>query len=165
MSSPPVKISTLQRMLYYSIGVSGDVRVTDVQRQLGDDYLVRIITDNQNKGNALSTIIKNKIQVSPTVYLQIVVEDSKESIYAAKIVGSLDDLVEITKDALSGNPLFVASQKARSNALGIVTTRSVIQFWHDDLHDLFSAYNAIAADVFKELLAEQRYEILFGTAQ
>ena len=45
-----MKISTLQRMLYYSIGVSGDVRVTDVQRQLGDDYLVRIITDNQNKG-------------------------------------------------------------------------------------------------------------------
>ena len=168
--SPPEY--TLQRKLYYTFGVAGDVRVTDVQRLLGAgevEYVVRIITNNKDKGHALSTIIKNKIQISHN-YLQVVVEDSNGNPYSSNIVDSLDHLVQIAKVALSGNPLFVSSQKARHglshelNALGIVITRSVIHFWNDDLSDIFSAYNGIAADVFKELLAEQRYPIVFGTA-
>jgi hypothetical protein len=69
--------------------------------------------------------------------------------------------------AKSANPLFagaIASDDA-PNLLGVIFTRETVQFFNDDLSDVYGNFNQIARDVFGTLLKSNlnTVEARFGT--
>jgi len=77
------------------------------------------------------------------------VQNSAGEVWEGLVVTSLDQLMGICKDALTGNPLFVeAIQQTPLPGLqrvAVIIAKEVVQFYNDDVSDAFGNYNAVTA--------------------
>ncbi|WP_442598588.1 hypothetical protein [Neobacillus sp. D3-1R] len=121
-------------------------------------YQINIVVDDDKKGSALTTIIADTHQMGNISVLVQVINNQGVS-YQGKTVHSPIELSDIVTAGLSGNPLFVKSivqrvspdPNAPTNVFPVFT-KSVVQFFNDDLTDLYHNYNNVTAIVFSDIL-------------
>ncbi|MDP4164192.1 MAG: hypothetical protein Q8898_13900 [Bacillota bacterium] len=121
-------------------------------------YQINILVEDANKGSALATILADTHRMGNTsVVVQVI--NSKGVPYQGKTVHSPVELSSIVTEGLSGNPLFVKSVVQQiapyPNAPTFVFpvfTKSVVQFFNDDLTDLYHNYNNVTASVFRDIM-------------
>ena len=81
-----------------------------------------------------------------------VVDDSGLAVLTLP-VDTAQDLRRAYNLGLATNRLFlgavVQSLPFRGDTVGAIFTRSIVQFFNDDISELFSNYNATAAEVFR----------------
>ena len=148
---------TLLSEVYYTFGVAGDVRVESLRDENDSTALkeIIIVTENRTRGEALSSLINPTFQFG-NITVNVSVQNSQGQRYPAIVIDSRATLEGIFVSALGGNPLFVEAKSTlhsfHGDVLGVAFTKSVIQFYQDNLAELYSNYNGLAVDVFKKLL-------------
>ena len=117
-------------------------------------YRLPITVDDKQKGMSLQTIIRTFFQFG-NISVKVDVGESWETI----VIRDSAHLKEIFTTALTGNPLFVKSVAIPSYpgsfnfySVAVIFTKSVVQFFNDDLSEHYHNYNKVTADVFADLM-------------
>ena len=157
----PVKLSPPQYTLWNKykavFGADPQVTVKELVIEKPCELVVPIIVDDKAKGEALRTIILPEITLG-NFHIRISVTNSKDVSWAAITIKDADHLAAITTIAMSGNPLFVEAKPippklpGQRPCMGLIMTQSVIQFFNDNLADVFSNFNGVTANVLQELI-------------
>jgi hypothetical protein len=141
----------------HAIGKDVNIQVLGLNVS-SEPYKITIITDNESKGQALSTILVPKHQFGH-ITVTVSVQNCTGEQFQGLSVSSVTDLVDIFKEALRDNDLFVNAISKPISPLPNapvyvypVFMKEVIQFFNDDLTDLYNNYNNVAANVFRNIL-------------
>lgn len=133
--------------------------------------VVPIIVDDKKKGTALRTLIRANFPMGNIIVITEV-QNSKGESWQALIIKNEKQLRGAITDAYSGNPLFVeAKSKERIPGfpiqVGLIMTKTVVQFFNDDLSDYYSNFNGVTAQVMSDLInnsfAADAVQVLMGT--
>lgn len=166
--SPPQY--TLQRQLLYSIGQNPYVTVNDVVEENGL-YYIDIVASKKEVAEGLSFILmkkfdfgglKGEVRVFDTTGNRVVAVPENQQ-------GNKSDIVKTYfENALKDNKYFkqiVVKDFVMLYSFWIEFESSIIQFWNDDLSDLYGNYNEVAAKVFRDV-CETRFllDVVVGFA-
>jgi hypothetical protein len=141
--------------IIHTIGASAEVRVGTLV-ETGYGYDLAVVTDDKAIGTGLATILVQKYGFG-NVTMTVTPRNSDGTRWAARVIGSVDDLVSATQDALAGNPLLSEVITGRqvpsiyTEVVAVIAAR-VIQFYNDDLSDFYHNFNGVASDVFAGIL-------------
>ncbi|MCL2446093.1 MAG: hypothetical protein FWD06_04950 [Oscillospiraceae bacterium] len=145
---------TFFNMVKYSIGNDQCVNVLDMQEISEQSFLIPIDVDCCDKARALATIVVSyKKFGNINVYVEVLHHGNVVQPGAAP--KGLESLVKLYQQALETNRCFQCVEFRKifdSVLLFPVFERTVIQFFNDDLSDLYNNFNGIAANVFAEVL-------------
>ncbi len=146
---------TLWNKVKYSIGEDPEVVVGDLQTQ-SDPFIIPIRVDNRQKAQALASIMNPSYSLG-NIHINVEISDSSGKIISPINPTSPEQLSEMVQTGLQGNHLFlkVVTQPLFPNARLIVFPvfkKEVIQFYNDDLSDLYNNFNNVAALVFQNVL-------------
>lgn len=112
-----------------------------------DDLVVRLYVDGQEKADALSQLLPDKVGFG-NVSLTISVIPSNKEIRR----------IDLLNKAFSGNPAFEFSKSvegALSNPIHyFVFKNEVVQYFADNLHDIYGNRNTLYEDIAREILGE-----------
>lgn len=170
MVSPPWY--TLQNKFKYTFGCDPAVTVKDLDTSQSPKMVVPIIVNDEKKGTALRTLIRPSFPMG-NIMVVTEVKNSKGESWQALIIKDEKQVRDVMTDAYSGNPLFVeVKSKERIPSfpvaqVGLIMTRSVVQFFNDDLSDYYSNFNGVTAEVMSDLIyksfAGDQVQVLMGT--
>ena len=112
--------------------------------------ILAIVTDSEKKGMALRTIIPVNFPFGE-INVVTTVNNSKGDSWEAMILENEKQVSEVVKTAFTGNPLF-AEVKSTSlpplfQQVGLIMTKSVVQFPSDDLTDFYGNFNGVTAQL------------------
>lgn len=148
---------SMQRVYAYSYGASPCLVVDDLVQQGEARYLLRIHACTQETADALASLLRLRWNLGG-VRLIVKVFGPGSSHADAYVYGtaSAEQLRERLENALNGNPYLAEirevidpmTQKAK---VFVVCTKEVIQFWDDNLGDLFGNHNLVAAEAFRQV--------------
>lgn len=149
-----------------SIGNDPSVEVLNlIEFPEGTGYLIPIIVDNRKKARALATILNLQKELGNIVVNLIVIYD-RSIVRPYGRTFTAEGLVDLYKDALATNRYFkFAEEKVfapGTNSVYPVFTKSVIQFFNDDISDHYNNFNEVAAFVFRDILNEEINGILIN---
>ena len=151
--SPPQY--TYSNFIKHSIGNDPCVRVLDLQETPHGDYLQIINVDERRKAAALATILKRR-KTFGNVKIRIEVRHCGRVV---EPVTEIRSILRLFEAALDTNRWFefVESKQVFFGLKPIfpVFKKDVIQFFNDDLSDLYANFNGVVADVFREVLREK----------
>ena len=131
-------------------------------------YTLTLVTDSEKKGTALRTIIPinfrfGKINVVTTV------NNSKGDTWKEIVLENEKQVSEVVMAAFTGNPLFAEVKSKPFPLVGLIMTKSVVQFFNDDLKDFYGNFNGVTAQVVKDLIhksyVNNTVQIEMGTAE
>ena len=169
MLSPPWY--TLQKKFKNTFGCDPAVTVKDLDTSTSPIMVVPIIVNDQKKGTALRTLIPATFPMGKVI-VNTEVKNSKGVSWQGLIIKNEKQLRDVITDAYSGNPLFVEA-KAREPIpgfpiqVGLIMTKTVVQFFNDYLTDYYSNFNGVTAEVMSDLInksfAATSAQILMGT--
>lgn len=121
-------------------------------------FVVPITVTDHNKAVGVASIMSAQYTLG-NITVVVQVKDGSGQIVKPVVPGSPDDLVKLMQAALTGNKWFVEVVKKAFTPLPHspvvvypVFSKAVIQFFNDDLSDLYSNYNNVVAFVFKLVL-------------
>ena len=162
MSQTFLKLSppwyTLWNKFVNTFGCDPAVTVGDLDTSQPTLYVIPIVVDDEKKGTALATVIRSKFPMG-NITVVTAVKNSKGQVWAPIIIHDEDETVAVFKAALTGNPLFVDAIKRVTPIVGsdvfIITTKSIVQFFNDDLSDYYGNFNGVTAQVLSELIWPQ----------
>lgn len=182
------KLSPPWYILYETInacfGADSLVEVSDLMED-GNSFRVILTTPIFKKARALDEILIHEYEYGNTkVFVDVIFQDVNVDMNfymnylfsAQKITECQKQVKKIFDDALETNPYYVESilvpnvESIPSSVRGTISLNfdnQIIQFYADDLTDIFGNKNIIAADAFKELLKETYFgcaRITFATA-
>ena len=169
MLSPPWY--TLQKKFKYTFGCDPAVTVKDLDTSQSPKMVVPIIVNDKKKGMVLRTLIRANFPMGNIIVITEV-QNSKGESWQALIIKNEKQLRDVITDAYSGNPLFVeVKSKERipgfPTQVGLIMTKTVVQFFNDDLSDYYSNFNGVTAEVMSDLinksLAADAVQVLMGT--
>jgi len=150
--SPPCY--TFHNYLKHSIGRDQHVDVLEMEEISDDDYLISIEVMCKNKAIALATLLvpcKNFGNINVRVK---VLHCGRTVKPYCRPLGARN-LISIYEEALDTNYYFEFVESEEfwgSTVIYPVFKKEVIQFYNDDLSDLFENFNGVAAMVFAEVL-------------
>lgn len=129
------------------IGADPEVEIGDMDESEAPKYRFTIASQNESKIKALSKVLINHYDIG-NITLDIDFDFIKND----------DEDEEITKDdieaAFQGNPYYVTTQVTTKGMFEdlcyVVFTKEIIQFFNDDLSDLYGNENIIVADLALE---------------
>ena len=135
-----------------------------------DHMGIPITVDDKKKGTALRTLIRTNFPMGKIV-VSTDVKNKKEERWPAKIIANTEDLEEAIIDAYTGNPLFVETKRRifppAFSQVGLIMTKTVVQFFNDDLTDFYFNFNGVTAHVMSDLIhmsfAKDAVQIVMGT--
>jgi len=142
---------TFFNFVKHSIGKDPGVKVLDMKELSGSNFLIPIEVGNRDKAAALATILVPGQNFGDT-------NVSIEILHCGKTVKPMDqpqDVCCLIKKALDTNYYFDGVEMREVFDFIIVFPvfkKAVIQFFNDDLSDLYNNFNGVAADVFAEVL-------------
>lgn len=145
---------TLWNMVNSIVGKDPAVTVGQLQTS-SMPYVIPISLSDQNKAQALANILIPTVQLGNiTVNLQVSVNGKPLTPVSPK---NPEDLANMVQVALKDNTLFVEVLVQPIFPYGPaivwpVFTKSVVQFYNDDLSDLYHNFNGVTADVCKQVL-------------
>lgn len=166
--SPPW--DTYYSKLKYSVGVTPGVNVGALIPINDSLYIVVVTVDSVPVGLALATLLKQEMQFDE-VKVMVFVQD-QQGTQISPIPGSLTafEIAQLFLESLTGNAYFdnvVVRPFApgEPNAVYPVFKPEVIQFFDDNLADLYSNFNGVAADVFRDVMKDaiSDVDILYST--
>lgn len=148
---------TFENQVKFTVGQDPNVRVRNL-KTVGSNFILPITVLTLSRARALATIIQNSVQLGNiTVTVRIKTKAGKLAQPFDTTSLTASQIARLYRIAFSTNTLF-----------DFVTTRSlipgdpasvfpvfkkrVVQFFNDDLSDLFSNFNNVAAFVFQAVL-------------
>ena len=141
-----------------TFGCDPAVIVDDLVASQPTLYTIPIVVDDEKKGTALATVIRSKFPIG-NITVVTTVKNSKGEAWAPNIIHDEDETVAVFKAALTGNPLFVDAVKKATPPFGsdvfIIMTKSIVQFFNDNLTDFYGNFNGVTAQVLSELIWAQ----------
>ena len=148
---------TLWNKFVHTIGCDPAVTVKDIEISQHKLHTLPIVVDDEKKGTALATVIRSKFTSNVTV--RTAVRNSKGQDWAPIIVHDEDQTMDVLKAAFTGNPLFVEVAKRAVlpgySYVFVIMTKSIVQFFNDDLSDYYYNFNGVTAQVLSELIWQQ----------
>ena len=155
--SPPW--DTLWNKFVFTFGCDPDVTVKELNTSQDTIYIIPIVVNDEKKGTALATVIRSKFPMGNITVLTSV-ENCKGDKWAPINIQNEDETVAVLKAALTGNPLFVDAvirvlPMSAIKDVFIIMTKSIVQFYNDDLSDYYGNFNGITAQVLSELIWQQ----------
>ena len=124
------------------------VEVSDLEKNEDEngEYTITLTCKTERKCEALKKVLKTSVNFGKvTVVVNLTVEDD----------AVISEKAQIFDDAFTGNPLYHGVVAVKT-PWGVddnyaVFDKGVIQFYNDDLSDLYNNYTAVVADVVKEI--------------
>lgn len=159
--SPPVW--TLYNQVLSTIGADSDVCIKEMYN-IEQNYFIDITISENSKARAMATILTPVHEIgNETVYVRVFNGCGKEAQpEELKSSEKVKELVRIFKKALASNDLVLKIWNIKDMFPPIVSeyvgdicvevAKEVIQFYNDDLSDLYNNYNDVAAYTFKKVL-------------
>ena len=148
---------TLHGMFQNTFGCDPQVTIGDLDTSKAP-YRLPIIVDDEQKGTSLRTIIRQVFAIGNISVVTDVTNKKGES-WQTIVIKDSTNLKDVFTSALTGNPLFVESVVIPYVSGGfnfynvaVIFTRSVVQFFNDDLSEYYHNYNGVTADVFADLV-------------
>ena len=164
---------TLQKKFANTFGCDPAVTVGDLDTSNKHAYVLPIVVDDKNKGTSLRTIIRAHFPMG-NINVATVVKNSKGELWEAILIASDKQLQEVITAAFTGNPLFVESKQKQPLPgfpivqVGLIMTKTIVQFFNDDLSDFYNNFNGVTAEVVSDLIymsyVNDTVQILMGTA-
>jgi len=156
--TPLVRLSppwyTFFDLIKYTIGKDDQVKVLEMEEVDDRYFLIPIEVNDEDKAIALATILTPyKEYGNIKVYAEV--------LYCGKVVKPDDkkqnvcSLYMFYKEALESNDYFAYVEFRDffgKMILYPVFKKEVVQFFNDNMADLYNNYNAVAADAFAEVL-------------
>ena len=162
---------TLQRKLANTFGCDPAVTVGDLSETSQTIKVIPITVDDEKKGRALRTIIHPSFPMG-NILVTTEVKNSKGRCWEAIVIENGKQLQGVITDAMAGNPLFVEAklvERPPFAIVGFIMTKTVVQFWNDDLSDFYGNFNDVTANVVSDLIikdfAQHTVSIVMGTQQ
>lgn len=161
---------TLRNKFAYTFGCDPAVSVgeLDTSQKI---YTIPITVDDEAKGQALRTIISHTFPMG-NITVETVVRNSQGILWSAVTVATEQGLLDVVNAAFAGNPLFVKADTRtvypNIHQVGVIMTKSVVQFYNDDLSDFFHNFNGVTANVVGDLIQLwyiNGLQIVMGTAK
>lgn len=142
--------------LKYSVGNDPGVSVnTLIELPLDTGFLILVHVKNRKKAQALATILNLLKQIGP-IHIFVVV------IYGGHVIEPIEEpltpkeIQQLYITALETNRYFKFAEIAQfspdTDSVYPVFSKSVIQFFNDDISDLCQNFNEVAAHVFRDVL-------------
>lgn len=163
---------TLQRQYANTFGCDPAVTVGDLSDPSQDIMVIPITVDDEKKGKALRTIIRPSFPPMGKTVVTTEVKDSKGKCWEAIVIENEKQLQGVITDAMAGNPLFVEAKLGGYSPfarVGFIMTKTVVQFWNDDLSDFYGDFNGVTAKVLFNLIniayVNHKVQIVMGTQQ
>ncbi|WP_026576220.1 hypothetical protein [Bacillus sp. UNC438CL73TsuS30] len=153
--------------LKYSIGNDPMVQVLNLIEFPEDGgYLIPIIVfSSRKKARALATILNLQKELGNITVNAIVIYD-KSIVRPYGRTFTAEGLVDLFEEALSSNRYFKFAEtklfSPDTPSVYPVFTKSVIQFFNDDISDLYNNFNEVAAFVFRDVLRDEINGILIN---
>jgi len=157
--SPPWH--TFFNFVKHAIGKDRQVKVLEMKEVSEVDFLIQIETKDKDKALALATILEPykefgniKVYVEVLCFGKVVMpSEKKQNVctlmnFYEKAFGANDYFVHVEFKDFFGNMMLFP-----------VFKKEVIQFFNDNLADLYQNFNGVVADVFKEILRFQIDEV------
>ena len=137
-----------------------DISIEPIFQNADGIYEIRLSSDHTVKLKAIEKILKNEFEFGN---VKVVVK----FIYTA----TEDDTIT-THDyevAFSGNDIFSSIQTIENpwqiNASYVIFSKEVIQFYNDDLTDIYGNYNGLAEDIARDIFKDSSLPIYFCTSE
>lgn len=143
---------TLQRVVSFSIGQSGQVLVSELEGS-GTNYQITVTTLKEATAEALANTLKLKHEIG-NINVNIVVKDLAGNTYKPSIP-NIDTikLIDLLKTALVNNPLVFDIEELEGNA-AICSTPTVVQFWNDNNANPYSFTSMLSEVAFREVFLD-----------
>lgn len=154
----------------FSIGNDPLVQVEPLRQLSGGDFLITIRVQGMQKARALATLIIATKQIGNLLIQVRVVTSEGNRVQPITRALTPREIAALYQTAFRTNRLFnfaVVRASISFTAVYPVFKAQVIQFFNDDLSDLFNNFNQVAAFVFRDVLRNRINEtpILFSTAR
>ena len=161
---------TLQNKFKNTFGCDPAVTVKDLDISGSPRMVLPIIVNDEKKGTALRTLIRSSFPMGKIIVITEV-KNSKGESWPALIIKNEKELLDVVTNAYSGNPLFVEAKCRQIPGwpaqVGLIMTKTVVQFFNDDLSDFYSNFNGVTAEVMSDLInksfAADAVQVLMGT--
>ena len=155
----PVRLSPPQytyfNFIKYSIGNDPCVDVLDIEETSDVDYLIPIHVHNYEKAQALATILELHKSIG-NFNITIEIYHCDQPVAPIENIENINSLLRVFRKALKTNCYFEFVEAAETfpglKSIFPVFNKEIIQFFNDDLSDLFANFNGVAADVFREVI-------------
>ena len=160
--APPANLSppwyTIGNELQATVGKTPGVKVGEVVAGADGSYTVTIVTRNHARGVALASVLTANHDLGG-VSLKVEVKNPAGQLVAGVIPTSAPRLAQLERQAFAGNRLFqsVVVRQATpvpGSSINVfpVFKQAVVQFYNDNLADLYQNQNMVAAAAFADVL-------------
>ncbi len=152
--SPPWYL--LYRDIKSTIGADSFVYVQDLSKEDEFSYLLNIFVEHPEKAQALATVLLDQYDCG-NIKVTIRVMDIKGNIYYPQEicgVNTKNQLKEILDKAFASNDLYygVEDGERMGTIWAVIIAKTVIQYYNDNLADLYANNNEVAGEIFKRIL-------------
>lgn len=146
---------TLWNEINASIGNDPDVTVKPLDTQQSP-FIVPVQVGSHEKAEAIASILDLR-HIIGNITVDVEIRDQTGTIVSPKVPQTTEELAKMMETALGGNGWFseVIARPIYPQGPEViypVFKKEVIQFFNDDLSDVYSNYNNVAAFVFKDVL-------------
>jgi hypothetical protein len=147
---------TLWLKIKATVGNDASVRVYPLEGK-GTTYVAGLAVPNRRKAVALASLIVPRFEFG-NVAVTVDVRDEQGTSVAPTVPGSVDELRDMVEVGLGDNGWY--SHVAVKSLLGhprvfTVFAAAVVQFFNDDLSELYGTFNGVVAEVFAGLLQSE----------
>ena len=151
--SPPWYI--LRNKIFYLLDPDEELMVSELIEDKKGSYIIKITSENGEKLEALKKVLKESFEFG-NVTVKVEFEHVRDD----------EITIEDYETAFAGNANFVEAVETGKGLFQglryIVFAKEILQFFDDDLSDLYANFNGIVADVAKEVC--KKYEnVYFST--
>jgi hypothetical protein len=145
---------TVANQVKYTVGLTPGVTVGELNTAQ-QPYQLPITVEDPIQSQALAAILKPQYSLG-NIEVQVQINPGAEAVKPAAVADPAQ-VVQLIQTALKGNPLLVDVLVKQAGpwaptAVWPIFTRSVVQFFNDDISDYYSNYNGVAAQVFGTVL-------------
>ena len=151
--SPPW--NTLWSKINSTIGADPSFKVQPLRQDGNSTYTVVITSQGGGSEPAGLAAILTKSYTMGNITVRVNVQYTEQIVIN---VNSPESLAQAVRLGLRKNPYFVEAIQTESNpffrfpSVEAVFTKSVIQFFNDDMSDYYRNFNGVTADVFNDIL-------------
>lgn len=161
---------TLWNEINSSVGATPGVQVAPLDTSKMP-YVTTLTVSDDMQAKMLASVLTPLHQLG-NITVQVVVKNAQGQVVSPATPSSGEELVKMLTTGLKGNPYFVeaVAQELFPHAPVVVFavfTKSVIQFYNDNLSDLYRNFNGVTANVFADVLmpAPGNIRLLCSTAK
>jgi hypothetical protein len=143
---------TLWNEINAAVGNDGALKVAPLDES-GQPYVVRIKARSRKKAVGLASLLKLRHEFGNLTVIAEV-SDGQGNPITPVVPQSAEELAALVRSAFIGNGWFrdVVVRDFMGMQVCPVFAKRVIQFFNDDLSDLYSNYNNVASAVFANVL-------------